>query len=340
MIVVTGATGLIGSHICLELARRGEIVRGMYAAAGSPEGDSKKKAERVFRFWEPNQAETLLRRVDWVAGDVLETESLCEAFRGADKVIHAAGLVSFHPRDIHRLYSVNGEGTANVVNAALHSGVRRFVHISSVAALGRSRNGELITEQTEWKTSSRNSVYAVSKFQAEREVWRGKEEGLDILVLNPGVVLGPSGNGGSSASLFDAVLQGLKFYSTGSNGFTNILDIVDAALAEGENYYGGRYIVVSRNMPYKDILYAVAKGFGLKPPGIAVNSWMTGIVWRAFALKDILTGSRSLITRETVKNASSSYYYSSEKLEKVLGRKMRGIDEIIPDTCRFFTGLR
>lgn len=314
----------------------------MYADTGSPEGqrESLKKAERIFRFWEPGQAESLLAQVEWIAGDVLETESLCEAFRGAEKVIHAAGLVSFHPRDIRKLYAVNGEGTANAVNAALHEGVKRFVHISSVAALGRSRNGETIDEHTEWKTSSRNSVYAVSKFQAEREVWRGKEEGLEILVLNPGVVIGPSGNSGSSASLFDTVRRGLWFYSTGINGFTHIQDVTDAALAEGENYYGERYVVVSRNMRYKEVIDAIAKGFGQKPPSIAVYPWMTGIAWRLFALKDALTGSRSLVTRETVKNASSEYFYSSAKLEKALGRSMRGMDEITADTCRFFTGLR
>ncbi|MCU0370166.1 MAG: NAD-dependent epimerase/dehydratase family protein, partial [Bacteroidales bacterium] len=225
MIFITGATGLVGSHLTFELVRSGQPVR----ALKRPSSDMG-MLEKVFRLYSDNP-ENLLSTIEWVEGDILDIFSLEEAMEGADTAYHCAALVSFLPKDRKKLIKINTEGTANVVNAALEKKLRKLCHVSSIAALGRPENlTDVIDEDLVWKTSRNNSVYAVSKYGAEREVWRGTAEGLDAVIVNPSIILGVAGNSQGSSRLFNTVWQGLKVYPPGKNGFVDVRDVARAMI--------------------------------------------------------------------------------------------------------------
>jgi nucleoside-diphosphate-sugar epimerase len=331
MVFVTGGTGLLGSHLLLALCRAGKNVRSLLR-----EGASTNTVQDIFRFWEPELASKYWERIQWVEGDILDTESLINAMQGCDEVYHTAALVSFHPTDHEALEKVNVEGTANVVNVALQAGVRHFCYVSSVAAIGRTRSGQSITEKSEWKNSKLNSRYAISKYGAEREVWRGMEEGLNVVIVNPGLILGPVRDYRSSASLFREIKKGMTFYPPGSNGFVDVRDVVDAMLNLGEEAWGNRYIMVAENISYKEVMDRIARGFGKNPPRYELPVWLIKIAWRFFAWSDLITGKKSVITKESARNAGSSYFYSSEKIENQLQRKLRTTEHIVQESCRFF----
>lgn len=333
MVFVTGGSGLIGSHLLLALCRTGKNVKALIRDASA-----KPDIKAIFDFWEPEHADLYFGRINWTIGDILEIDSLKEAMEGCNEVYHAAALVSFHPSDHKKMEKVNVEGTANVVNTALHFAVEHFCFISSVAAIGRTKNGQNIDEKGEWKTSPLNSKYAITKYSAECEVWRGMEEGLNVVILNPGLVLGPVKNYRSSASIFGRIKKGLSFYPEGASGFVDVRDVADAMINLREEAWGNRYILVAENISYKEVFSRIARGFQVKEPYIKAKSWLLQLGWRLFALRDLLFRTKSAITRESARNAGFTYYYNSQKVENILGRKLRTTEHIIEESCRFFTG--
>lgn len=332
MVFVTGGSGLVGSHLLLALCRTGKNVKALIR-----DGAAKLDIKAIFNFWEPEHADIYFGRISWVIGDILEIDSLEEAMLGCNEVYHTAALVSFHPLDHRQMEKVNAEGTANVVNMALHYAVEHFCFVSSVAAIGRTKNGQQINESGEWKTSPLNSKYAITKYTAECEVWRGMEEGLNVVVLNPGLVLGPVRNYRSSASIFGKIKNGFSFYPEGGTGFVDVRDVADAMINLRDESWGNRFILVSENISYREVFSRIARGFKLKEPHIEAKSWILKLGWRLFALKDLVFRTKSGITKESARNAGFTYYYSSEKVEKVLGRKLRTTEHIIEESCRFFT---
>lgn len=331
MVFVTGGTGLLGSHLLLALCRAGNNVRSLLR-----EGSSTDAVKAIFSFWEPEHADKYWERIQWIEGDILDTDSLMIAMQGCEEVYHTAALVSFHPSDHEALDKINVDGTANVVNVALHFNVRHFCFVSSVAAIGRTHSGQMITEKSEWKNSPFNSRYAISKYGAEREVWRGMEEGLNVVIVNPGLILGPVIGYRSSASLFREIKKGMSFYPPGGNGFVDVRDVVDAMINLGEEAWGNRYIMVAENISYKEVMDRIAGGFGNETAKYAVPVWLIKIAWRFIALGDMITGKKSVLTKESARNAGSKYLYSSEKVESQLKRKLRTTEHIIQESCRFF----
>ncbi|NNE55312.1 MAG: NAD-dependent epimerase/dehydratase family protein, partial [Flavobacteriales bacterium] len=222
MHLITGATGIVGTRLMLELLLKGESVRALRRASSNLSWP-----ERIFEFLGHSE---LFESIEWVEGDVTDVESLIQAMNGVRFVYHTAAVVSFHRRDIDVMFKVNVEGTANVVNVAASSGVEKVCHISSTAAVGRSESGQLVTEETEWKDSPLNSAYAITKRNAEREVFRSQVEGLQTVVINPSVIVGPGDRKRSSAVIFSKVDEGLKFYPLGANAFVGVKDVARAAI--------------------------------------------------------------------------------------------------------------
>ena len=184
MILVTGATGLVGSHLLLHLLQNGEEVRALYR---NQENIQKTKA--LFQW--KNQSD-LFEKINWFQGCITEIPSLEIAFQDIDYVYHCAAVISFNPNDEEILRKANIEGTANIVNFCLAKNIKKLCYVSSIAALGDLQEHEnIITEETEWNPEKPHSDYAITKYGAEMEVWRGQEEGLDSIVVNPGVILGP-----------------------------------------------------------------------------------------------------------------------------------------------------
>lgn len=332
MIFITGATGLVGSHLTFELLRSGHNVR----ALKRPSGDSG-MLKKVFQLYS-DQPDELFSKIEWVEGDVLDILSLEDAMQGIDEVYHCAALVSFLPRDKKRLMLINSEGTANVVNAALEKNVRKLCHVSSIAALGRpEKQSDLIDENLVWKTSKNNSIYAVSKYGAEREVWRGTAEGLDAVIVNPSIILGVAGNSKGSSRIFNTVWEGLKVYPPGKNGFVDVRDVAKAmVLLMNSDIRNERFILSVDNIEYKKLFEMIAAAMDKPAPRLKISPMLSGLAWRVEKLRSMVTGVRPLITRETAHTAVQQYEYSNEKIKKEMRFEFTPIEETVRHFCGIF----
>jgi nucleoside-diphosphate-sugar epimerase len=330
MILVTGGTGLLGSHLLLDLLRSGKKVR----ATRRAESDLS-QVRKVFSYYTPD-ADELAGRIEWVEADLLDPGDLEEALKGVTEIYHAGALVSFHPGDHRRMLKTNIEGTANLVNMAIASGISKFCHISSVATLGRAENRKVSDEETYWVPSGKNSVYSISKYGGEREVWRGMEEGLNAVIVNPSVILGP-GFWNENSRLFRLVHEGLRYYPNGVNGYVDVRDVSRAltGLMDG-GHFGQRFICSAGNLSYRELFSMMAKHLGRPAPSIGVSPFMAAIAWRTVKLRALLTGSRPVITREMATTASQVYEYSSGKLTKTLGFAFRPLEDSIREICTLF----
>jgi dihydroflavonol-4-reductase len=327
MVLVTGGTGLVGGHLIARLLLEGQKVRALKRA-----GSNMKLVETILG------QDFHSHLLEWYEGDVLDIYSLMEAMQEVSYVYHAAAVISFQPSDVSNMLKINVEGTANVVNAALTSGVKKLCYVSSIAAIGRALPGESVTEKTPWKASPNNSNYAISKYGAEREVWRGTIEGLDAVIVNPSVIIGPGDWNSGSSKMFKKAYEGLRFYTDGINGFVDVRDVCSSMiLLMKSDIKNERFIVSSGNISFRDFFDQVCEAFGKPRPSIKAGRWLAGFTWRFEALRSFFTGSRPLITKETARSASQCYFYSSEKMIKATGFSFISISDSIKDTCAIFT---
>jgi len=245
---------------------------------------------------------------------VLDPVSLEDAMDGVQEVYHCAAVVSFEAKDRRIMRSVNVQGTANMVNAALDRGVEKFLHVSSIAALGKSSSGQTLDERSQWQRSPLNSHYALTKFQAEMEVWRGQAEGLTVGIVNPAIILG-SGNWKDGAqNFFRLVDQGFPFYTSGGTGFVDVRDVARFLIQYMESERRNeRYILSAQNVSYRCLLRWIAEALDQKPPRIKITPWMLPIVWRAARLIAFFNGRPPFITRETATSANQTYYFDHQK---------------------------
>jgi nucleoside-diphosphate-sugar epimerase len=333
MILVTGATGLLGTHVLLELLSRGEEVKALYRSE-----DSKNEVKSVFRFY---KSEGLFSRITWVQGDVMDVFSLLDAMEGVDDVIHCAAIVSYHKKDRKEMYRINVEGTTNVVSAALEAGVKKMCHVSSIAALRRAEDGATVNEEGEWLDSPLNTHYGITKHLAEMEVWRGIQEGLNAVIVNPGLIIGPGNFDRSSGSLFSKLDEGLKFYPPGGTGFVGAADTARLiVLSTKSDVNEERYIAVSESLTMKEVFAEICKELGKPIPDQEAKPWMLKVARFVEAIKELFSGKKALVTRETVLNASSRYYYSSEKSKKVFTMEYTPIAQCIQQTAVYFKQQR
>lgn len=332
MIFVTGATGLLGSHVLVELLKRGKKIRALKRKTSNL-----KPLRSVFLHYFGEHADAEFEKIQWVEGDILDIPSLENGIEGCSIVYHCAALVSFKKRDFKNLMKVNKEGTANVVNVSLGHNITQFCHVSSTAAIGRSISKDVYDENDKWVNSGNNSNYAISKFSAENEVWRGKEEGLNVVIINPCVILGVGDWNESSLSLFKIIKKGLKFFTPGTNAFVDARDVayVICELSE-RKIENDRFLVISENLPFKVLFEKIATAFGVKPPNIQVKKWMTGIAWRIEGILAFLFGKKQNITKETAQSSMMTTKYSNEKIKKAIGYEFIPIDESIKHAVAFF----
>ncbi len=331
MNLVTGGTGLAGSHLLLELTSRGKPVRALRRNSSSIAF-----VEHVFRQYAA-EPEKQLSMIEWVEGNILDFQSLEDAMENVDYVYHNAAMVSFSPGDRKQMHRINVEGTANVVNAALHMGVKKLCHISSIAALGRAKLDGITDENTAWVTSRKNSHYAISKYNGEREVWRGTVEGLDAVVILPSIIMGLADISNGSMQLFKTMRKGMPFYTTGMNGYIDARDLAKAQvfLMESE-IVNEKFVLSAENLLYRDVLNRIADGLGKKRPYIKVNRFMAFLARHYFKLHGLLSGKSPIITRETARTAMNVYHYSSKKFTDASGMKFRKVTDSIDELCRIY----
>lgn len=303
MIFVTGGTGFLGAYIIRDLILNGYTVRAIRRSAGLPNFIDRE----------------ILQQAEWVKGDVLDVHGLHDQMQGAEAVIHAAARVSFNKADRQEMYQTNITGTENVVNTCIELGIPRLIHISSVAALGRTATSATVTEDRKWVDSNSNTHYAISKYKAEMEVWRGIGEGLQAVMLNPGTVLGYGDWNSSSAALFKNAFAGFPYYTTGINGFVDVEDIAAICLRMlASTISGERYIVTSENWSFKQLLETIADSLGKKRPHKHATPLMGQLAWRVESLKAMFTGKKPLLTRETAKVAQTKTFFDNRKILQAL----------------------
>ncbi len=331
MIFVTGGTGFLGSHLIYQLIKKGEKVKALKRKDSSFE-----MIQRIFSFFDKSGVE-LLQKIEWVEGDLLDIYTLEEFLEGVRVIYHCGALVSFQRADKMRMQKVNIEGTANLVNAAINKNVSRFCHVSSIAAIGRADNDQVIDEDVVWKSSQVNSSYAVSKYGSEREVWRGMEEGLNAVIVNPSVILGPGELNSGIASMIRMVRKGFSFYTQGVNGFVDVRDVAKAMLDLTEKDISGqRFIISAENLMYRQIFNWIAEYFKIQKPKYLAGQWMSEIAWRFFHLRKMITSKKPLITKETARTANNKYLYTNKKVLKTLDFQFLPVEQSVVDSCTFF----
>ena len=316
MILVTGASGLLGSHLIIQLIQKGYNVRALY------------------RSQVPNFKDA--EKVEWIKGDILDITALEEAIIGVTEVYHCAAIVSFNPKNKAKLFQTNVDGTANIVNCCIEAGVKKLLFVSSVAALGRIREGELINESMHWTPETSNSEYGKSKYLAETEVWRGISEGLNGVIVNPVIILGAGDWEKGSSELFKSAYDEFPWYTTGSSGFVDVLDVVQAMILLMESPISGeRFILSAENKGYKEVFSLMAQFFNKQPPKRKVTKWIAALVWRIEAIKGRITGKDPLLTKETAATAQASVGFNNTKfLNQFPGFTYQKIEHSIERICK------
>lgn len=318
MILVTGANGLVGSFVCAHFIQKGYKVRALI----------RKDSDRSLLQNLPG--------LDFFTGDINDTGSLLDAMAGVDYVIHTAAIISFWSKKNNDMYQTNVIGTRNLVDICLENNIKKFIHVSSIAAIGRKVTDNCIRETNTWEESSLNSYYAQSKHEAEVEVYRGMEEGLAATIVNPSIILGPGLKSSISVRLFNYVHQKNKFYT---DGYLNYVDVRDIATAINQLLFdpatnGERYILNGGITSYKSFFEDVAQELHVKAPSIKASNFMRQIVWRVEALKSFFTNKEPLITKTTAKTAANKIEYSSDKIVSTTQISFTPLHNTIQWTCK------
>ncbi|MEI6555454.1 MAG: NAD-dependent epimerase/dehydratase family protein [Paludibacter sp.] len=329
MIVVTGATGLVGGHLLWHLLQGHERV-----SAIRRKTSSMIPLRTIFRFYTENP-DDFLGRIDWIEADIMNYQSVLSAFENKSVVYHCAAMVSLGSTD-SELLETNITGTRNVVEACLKNRVKKLCFVSSIAACGKVENEQLIDEKTLWVDSPQQLAYSRSKFFSEQEVWKGIEKGMKAVIVNPGIILGVSGMNGGSSELFARMQKGLIFYTNGCRGYVDVQDVVKIMIQLTESDISGeRFVLVGNNCSNKDILSWMADGFGRRRPFIGIGKNMMLIIGYFFEITGKLFGFKPLIDTGTARSATGISLYSSEKVRQKLGYNFNSIEKCIEDVCRF-----
>lgn len=314
LIFVTGGTGLLGSYLLRKLLMDGFTnIRAL-----------KRKNSQL------TLVEDIAAQIEWIEGDILDVIGLEDAIRGVKKVYHCAAIVSFKSSDQKKMKHINVAGTANVVNAALNEGVEKFVHVSSIAAIGRNEKQAIVTEKMKWEENPLNTAYAKTKYLAEKEVWRGIAEGLNVVIINPSVILGSGHWKSGSTQIFHEIWKGMKFFPQGKTGFVDVRDVAELMVKMMESDISEeRFIANGANLDFKELFDKIAQAIQKPSPKIPVSNFIRSIAWRTEWLKSKITGASPMITKETAMISSKSFAFDSTKSIATFDFQYRPIEETI-----------
>ena len=313
MILVTGATGLIGSHLTLYLIRKGHKVRAVYRNK-----ESISKTQKIFELYE-SEPQQLFDKIEWVQADITDITSLENIHKNITEVYHSAALVSFDNNKKEELYQTNVDGTANMLHLALENKVKKFLHVSSIASLGTY--DKPVTEKTHWNWKEKHSEYAVSKYLSEMEVWRASQEGLPVVIINPSVVLGAGFWNEGTGKLFEMIDKGMRFYPGGSNNFVDVWDVVKAASTLMQsNIINDSFIIGGHHTSYKDLMQLIAHALHKKPPMRKLPYPLILSLSKLDWIKSRITGSYNL-SSGMVRTLYQNRKYSSDKLTQAIGHQ-------------------
>ena len=318
MILVTGATGFVGSELVKQLLKDGFTVRAV------------KRAESIIPQILKDQS-----GIEWVEADLLNYFSLQEAFEGVKQVYHCGAFISFNPTDKKKLHKINVEGTAHIVDLCLEHNIEKLVHVSSVAALGEAKPGQLITENHRWEFNGKQHGYSISKHESEMEIWRGIAEGLNAVIVNPSLIIGKNAGIKGSGQLFEIVRRGLKFYTSGSVGLVDVEDVARCMIMLMQSdIRDDRFLINAENWAYKELFTEIASYCGVRPPLIKAKPWMISLAWWGALFASLLTGKKYGLTKHTAESAFKNHAYSNQKIQQATGINFKPIKKTIQEICQ------
>ncbi len=341
MIYVTGGTGLLGSHLLIDLTRENQPIRAIYRSK-----EKRKQTEQLFKYYYPDNWQSKFEQIEWVLGDILDVPFLNDSMKNCEYVYHCAALVSFHKGDFNQLIKINREGTANIVNACLSLGIKKLCYVSSTAAIGASTASspaitdvtetvEVISEKTKWKNTPTTSGYSISKYNAEREVWRGIEEGLNAVIVNPCVILGAGNWNDSSLTIFRTLKKGLRFYPPGKNATVDARDVsnIMVTLMKGD-IHSERFLCIGSNQSFYDLMNEISKQLNVKPPSVKTSRFLVEIARRISWFFSIFSSKKPSITKETVESLFGERTYDNSKIISEIGYTFKTLEETIENAIK------
>jgi dihydroflavonol-4-reductase len=329
MILVTGATGLVGSHLLFQLIEAGEICKALYRSEHKI-----KLVEKLFHYYNSPDAEVLFSKIIWVKGDLNVPESLESLFLNVDYVYHCAAKVSFFKADFEACMKENRNATANVVNYSLKNSVKKLCYVSSTAALGSNPNG-LTNEETLWAPGPGVSGYSISKFSAEKEVWRGIEEGLPAVILNPCLILGPGDWQSGSLSIFRSAKKGLLFYTSGSNAVVDVRDVARSmCLLMNSSIVSERFLCIGENVTFQHLFTVLSKRFNTAPPKISVPKFLSLFAGTVLEFLSQISRKRNGFSIETAHSSYKNIAYDKSKLIRAIPIQFYTLEETIDNAIR------
>ncbi len=332
MHIITGANGLLGCYLSYQLSLQEKKV--ICVVRNDAAKNALIKTLKHFHAF----YHTSFKTIDFAIGDVLDYPFLEEVISENSYVYHLAAAVNFNKKNKNEIFEINVNGTANVVNACLTKNVAKLCFVSSVAAIGRNNTTNPTTENTEWEFGANNANYAISKYNAEMEIWRGAEEGLKTVIVNPSIILGYAAQNKSSASIFYQIKKGFPFISIGANGFVGAMDIVNVLIALAEsNIIGERFILNAENISYAALFEKIAKEMGKKTPSIKIKSWMKWIALPIAAAIGFIKNKPPFITKEIFNTALETNQYSADKIIKTIGFSFTPIDKVVHETVQMMS---
>jgi nucleoside-diphosphate-sugar epimerase len=332
MILVTGGTGLVGSHLLLNVLKAGQKVRALHR-----KNSDLAAVEHVFNYYtSTEEARTLFQQIEWFEADITNVPQLNKAFENITHVYHCAALVSFDPADDRKLRKINIEGTANIVNLCIAFKIEKLCYVSSVAALGRSLDNEEITERAMWNPEEDHSDYAISKYGAEIEAWRGTQEGVATVIVKPGIIIGPGFWKEGTGKIFSKIDKGLNYHFPKIAGFVGVKDVVSVMqeLMEAQ-IKDEAYILVSENLSFKKLFEQTATELDKPKPKKSLKKWMLWLAW-FFQKIGGFFGAKRQITRNTVNTLFQPSIYSNEKIKESLGFKFTPMKKVLAETAKFY----
>ncbi len=333
-IFITGITGLVGSTLAFDLLNNNSSIK---IKALIRKTSNTSTVLDVFNFYNADKAEAYFKQITFVYGDILDYPLLLDELQYIDEAYHTAALVSFNKNDKEKLFNINVNGTKNIVNACLENKVKKLAYISSTATIGKDKKGNLCSETTEWAPDDSTTNYALSKYNAELEVFRGYYEGLNTVIINPSVIIGPGDWSRSSITIFRTVAKGIKFYTNGGNAFVDVRDvsIVLRKLME-ENIFGERFLVFNENLSFKTLFTFIANSLNKKPPHLKANKLLTSIAWRLSSVVSFITNKTPMMTKETAESSHTIVKYDNSKIRERLNYTFKPIKQTSLDFAPYF----
>src|SRR5690554_3655054 len=332
MVFVTGGTGLLGSHLLVKLTQQHEKITAIYR-----NGSKLETVKKCFDYYLKEKSDEYFNKITWKACDVLDIPALKEVLKGHTIVYHCAAIVSFAKRDFNHMMDINRYGTANMVNLSLDFGIKKFCFVSSTAAVGKKDIPPEVEvdENGKWILTDETSGYSVTKYSAEKEVWRGMNEGLNAVIVNPSVIFGAGDWNESSMKIFKTVGKGLKFYSPGANAFVDARDVVNIMIElMNRNIFEDRFLCIGENARFKRLFDLIANNLNQKPPNKKVHPLLMGITWRLSVFWAGITFSKPLITKSAANNAFSTTKYSNAKIKEAIAYEFYTLEETVENAVK------